>query len=208
MQRTIKATPERLFADAQAFMVNQGATIAERSENAITFVAKQGIGTGDYVTVGLLSLFDLAAAASSTTTLAVTQDQRTTLVAIPRGDETAVTISDNQFVVDNLLRFWFVANVLREPLPDPIQKIQASYHKVLIWNDRVEAYSRIMFWRLDDTIKMEEVAGVEVDKRRITVRATDEFEISIKAVVREDAQQAKAIFEDRLAVYGSPPLAG
>jgi hypothetical protein len=62
MQRTIKATPERLFADAQAFMINQGATIADRSETSITFVAKQGLGTGDYVTAGLLSLYDLAAA--------------------------------------------------------------------------------------------------------------------------------------------------
>src|SRR5215211_121232 len=207
MQRTVKATPERLFADAQAFMVNQGATIAERSENAITFVAKQGVGTGDYVMVGLLSLFDLAAAASSITTLAVTQDQRATLVAIPRGDESAVTISDNQFVVDNLLRFWFVANVLREPLPNPIQKIQASYHKVLIWNDRVEAYSRIMFWRLVDTIKMEDVEAVYLHRRKITVQATDGREISIKAMFKEDAEQAAELIKGRVDVYSMPSLA-
>ena len=105
------------------------------------------------------------------------------------------------------MRFWFVANVLREPLPNPIQKIQASYHKVLIWNDRVEAYSRIMFWRLVDTIKMEDVEAVYLHRRKITVQATDGREISIKAMFKEDAEQAAELIKGRVDVYSMPSLA-
>jgi hypothetical protein len=123
------------------------------------------------------------------------------------GDSVTVTISDQETVANNLLRFWLVANVLKESLPNPMMTIPASYHKVLIWNNRVEAYSRIMRWKLQDTILMEEVDSVVTDKRLVTVKARDGREISIKALVREDAKKAEAIIEERVAVHRAPPIA-
>jgi hypothetical protein len=206
MQRVIQATPEELFASATAFMVNAGASVEGQTANSITFSAKLGVSTSDYVWGGILALMDLGAAMSDTTTLAVMQDQNSTLVAVRQGEETQVTISDGQRSVDNLLRFWLIADVLREPLPNPMKKVQASYSKVLIWNDRVELYTRIMFWKLAETVMMDDVEDVEIDKRWVHLWATDGRELSIKGVSRDDAQMVKQMIDSRLTVHRSPRL--
>jgi hypothetical protein len=206
MQRVIQATREELFASATAFMVNSGASVEGQTTNSITFSAKQGVNASDYIWGGILALMDLAASMSDATTLAVIQDQNATLVAIAQGGETTVTISDGQRTVDNLLRFWLIADVLREPLPNPMKKIQASYSKVLIWNDRVELYTRIMFWKLAETVMMDDVEDVEIDKRWVHLWATDGRELSIKADSRDDAQMTKQMIDWRLQVHRSPRL--
>ena len=99
MQRVIQATPEELFASATAFMVNSGASVEGQTTNSITFSAKLGVKTSDYIWGGILALMDLAAAMSDATTLAVIQDQNATLVAITQEGETTVTISDGQRTV-------------------------------------------------------------------------------------------------------------
>jgi len=35
MQRTVQATPEQLFAEATAFMVNSGAQVGAQTENSV-----------------------------------------------------------------------------------------------------------------------------------------------------------------------------
>jgi hypothetical protein len=237
MRHTVEATPEALFAEATAFMVENGATVGSRTENSLTFSARQGVGGVDQALVMLTSLWDLGAAMSATTTHAAMQEQSSTLVAIPAGDgTTTVTISDNEDVASALLRFWFKVEVLGEtppqpkskpeprekvreqvrtklqaelreevqatlretPTTKPLMKLPASYHKVLIWHNRVEAYSRVLRWKLDDTINMEDIASVETEKRLVTVRSRDGREISIKALVREDAQKAEALIQERM----------
>jgi hypothetical protein len=73
MQRTIKATPQRLIAEAEAFMVNAGASVTGRSESSVTFSARQGVSGLDAALSMGVALFDLGAASSMGTTQAVMQ---------------------------------------------------------------------------------------------------------------------------------------
>jgi hypothetical protein len=193
--------------EATAFMVNSGASVESRDETSVTFSVPRGVTGTEKLIGGVTAFFDFGAAMSHGTMVTTSQHQSATFVAIPREDGVQVTIPDQETNAANLLKFWFVADVLREPLPGPMMKIQQSYSRVLIWADRVELHKRIMFWKLNDTIQMADVAGVETKKRLVTVRSTDGREIEIKALSREDAAQAKEIIESRLAVYRSPSLA-
>jgi hypothetical protein len=47
MQRTINVPPERLFADAAAFMTQQGASIDSKTDLSITFSAQEGMSGSD-----------------------------------------------------------------------------------------------------------------------------------------------------------------
>jgi hypothetical protein len=208
MQMTVKATPERLFAEATAFMVDNGATVGARSESSVTFSAPQGISGWDRATSFGLGLFDLGAAMGYNTAMAVSNERSSTLVASPGadGESTNVTISDNQDIVDNLLRFWFLADFLREPLPNPMMAIQKGHRKMLIFNDRIE-YHAGRVRKTWDIIRMEDVVAIESRKRSLTIRSRNGGEIAMK-VSRNDEEQAMQIIQGRLSVYGSPPVSG
>lgn len=57
-----------------------------------------------------------------------------------------------------------------------------------------------MFWKERGTITMEDVASVVVEKRRVTVEGAGQ-RISVKALVREDAEAARLLIEDRMKVH-------
>jgi hypothetical protein len=61
--------------------------------------------------------------------------------------------------------------------------------------------------RIDGTIKMEEVTGMETEKRWLYVFAGEDRFVKMKASTKEDAQGAKEPIEGRPAVYRKPALA-
>jgi hypothetical protein len=54
---------------------------------------------------------------------------------------------------------------------------------------------------------MEDVEAVFLHRRKITVQATGGREISIKAMFKEDAEQAAELIKGRVGVYSTPSLA-
>ncbi len=60
--------------------------------------------------------------------------------------------------------------------------------------------------RIDGTIKMEEVTGIETEKRWLYVFAGEDRFIKMKASTKEDAQGAEEPIEERPAAYRKPAL--
>jgi hypothetical protein len=63
-----------------------------------------------------------------------------------------------------------------------------------------------MFWKLAETVMMDDVEDVELAKRWIHLWSTDGRELSIKAFSRDDAQMTKQMIDWRLQVHRSPRL--
>jgi len=207
MQRTVNATPERLLADATAFIVDYGATVEARSETSATFGAHQGMSGGDVLFTGLVGMFNLTAGMQHNTSMLIAGQHSSTLVCVPSedGESTTVTISDTEKLADNLLRFWLVANVLREPLPNPMMMtFKADPYTAFVWAERFKVYKKVFRMKLVDAMPMEEAQGVDVHERPITARSSDGREIKVKASKKEDAERAKAIIEGRIALYNTP----
>jgi hypothetical protein len=130
-----------------------------------------------------------------------------TLTAIDTGAGTQVTIPDGDALASRLLSLWFVANVLREPVSSPMLEIYASPFKLLFFPDRLEVHKKFFGWRLAETYHMDEIAGVEVPKKRwLTVEATDGCTLKAKMSTQDDAETAAAIVRQRAEVYSTPPL--
>jgi len=130
-----------------------------------------------------------------------------TLAASAGPEGTTVTIPDTGIVAANLLRFWFVANVLREPLPNPMMTVK-SEPRVLVWNDRLEAWRKRAFSRkLVDSVPMERITGVLRHKRKFTVNRADGPAIMFKAPTKDEADRAEQIIASRVTFYREPALA-
>lgn len=208
MQRTVNATPERLLADATAFMVDYGATVEVRSETSATFGAHQGMSGGDVLLTGLVGMFNLTAGMQHNTSMLIAGQHSSTLVCVPSedGESTTVTISDTEKLADNLLRFWLVANVLREPLPNAMMTFKADPYTALVGVDALGLFHRHGVYQLHAKDLLVDLEALGPDKRRITVRSSDGREIKVKASKKEDAERAKAIIEGRIALYNTRRL--
>lgn len=212
MKRKVKAPPDRLIAEAMSFMVDGGATVVERSENSVTFAVPGNIGGWDAGGLLLMAFSDWAAFSTEAQTLESRKfganRPQTTLIATPTPDGgTTVVLSDGESVADTLLRSWFVADILREPLPKHIHEVSMGYNRVLIWNDRVEKCIKVLrtlFPR--ETIEMEDAESVATSGRTLFVYATDDRMISIDTNSPATAEKAKEIVEARLEVYRKPAL--
>jgi hypothetical protein len=204
MQRTVQADPDRLYADATAFMVNSGASVEGQTPNSLTFTAKEApaFGLGGML-LGAWAT-DTNTMMNAATATGIHANNAATLVVVEGPGGVTVTVPDHETAAANLLRFWFVANVLRESLPNPMMKAKGD-PQVWIWNDRVEVYRRTFRLKHEETVRMEDISSVDLHKgrmsARLTIHHTGGGEIPVKALTPQDAENAKAMLESRLAFY-------
>src|SRR5918993_3660679 len=189
MERIVNTTPEKLLGEATAAMVAAGASVENRTADSVTFQAREGMSGGFQALTMLIGLWDFAGAASSMTAHGVHSENSGTLSALPTPDgKTRVVVADRGVLVNTLLQRWILADVLREHIPEPLMLLPQSYNKVEIYNNRVKAYKRRMFWRETDDLHMDDIDSVVVDKRLVSIAGRSGEKIEIKALVREDAR--------------------
>jgi hypothetical protein len=112
--------------------------------------------------------------------------------------------------------FWIQADLLKTPGVEPMIKLRATkpfrgYIGILIFNDRVEFHEGTWFLKLKgDPIPMTEVKEVEIKHGRLTdkltLEALDGRSMTIGNLDPQKAASAKALIEQRMAVYKDEDL--
>lgn len=209
-------TSQALLNHAERMMAEAGYSVQARSGGSITFSGRIAMGSGMQA-LGLgISLFDPNFAMQTLTAHNTGNTESTTIVAreAPTG-ATAVMIPDDSKPSNNLLRFWIVADVLRQPLPEPMLRFRDTkpfrgYIGLLIFNDRIEWHEGT--WglkRKGEPMTMEQVDGITVEKGRLSaklhVRGTDGRVFTMKNLTPEKAEQARALIEQRREVHAGDP---
>ena len=212
------ATPEGLLNHAERFMANAGYAVQARSPGSITFSGRIGMGRGmQALTLGI-SLFDPHFAVQGLTAHNTGATESTTLVvrqAPGEAGSASVTIPDDGKPVNNLLRFWLEADVLRQPLPEPMLRFRDTkpfrgYIGLFIFNVRVEWHEGT--WRLKlsgEPMRMEEIREVRAEGKRanhkLVVEGKDGRVFEMGHLTAEQAQNAKDLVEQRIVVHAETP---
>lgn len=217
MQYVVEAaTPQALLDHAELLMTEAGYSVQARSKGSVTFSGRIAMGGGMQALSMGVTLFDPNLAMQGLTAHNTGNTDSTTVAArrAPTGG-TALTIPDDEKPSNNLLRFWVVADVLKQPLPAPMLKFRDTkpfrgYIGLLIFNDRVEWHEGT--WglkRKGEPIKMEDVREVRAEGKRtnhkVVVEGADGRVFEMGRLTAEQAQNAKALVEQRIEVHAADP---
>jgi hypothetical protein len=212
MKKELAASPEEIWGEAIEFMVDRGATIATRSDQSVTFSVPALPGLLDMGMILAMPFVDWAAGStemSSMRSRALGADRpQTTIVARKKGDGCVVVLPDTENDADKLIRSWFVADILREPLPKPILTLRMGFAEVEVFSDRLERNFVMLGTRFRRRVlKMEDVDTVGRSGRRLIVLGTEDDEmIDIDTKSAKVAEEAREVVQARVDIYHRPSL--